>query len=363
VIVALVAVGIALQLFIPSEDTGAFEPTTYGTRRNGFRVVHDLLVELGAPVERFHDEIGRLPTSGTAWWIAPFGVCAGSDDDRTTALLGWVRGGGTAVVFLPDPTASDRTCRFAGSAMHLEGLDADANRRLSGMGPNRVVEAGRLRTFRNLDEGWTVRARWAGQPFIVERSDGSGRLVVVADAKILENETLADDDAALFAVDLVRAFGPPRIVEAEQRLLDARSRSAILYLLRSPAVPLFAGLVLTGILAAWRGALVPPRTIDAEPLPAPTLQTFVASLARLYAGSRDYARLLARYRDLTARRLRPHLGLPPHASLDAVAERIERTHPRLEGVRSALVDERPATADAFHAAVARLDTLAAEVIG
>jgi hypothetical protein len=363
-IVALVAIAMALQIFLPSQDTRQFDTTTYGTLRNGFRVLHDLLVELGAPVERFHDEVGHLPSTATAWWIRPSGFCAGTDvaSELMASQSAWIDGGGTAVVVLPDRITPDDVCRFSGETLALRDRD-DTKGILTGLGPDRAVDT-HLRTISKFDDGWTVRVHWATKPFVLERAQGRGRLVVIADGRILENGTLADDEgASLFAVDLVRAYGAPRFVEADQGLLDARSRSAILYLARSPAIALFAGLVLTGVLVAWRGALVPPRTIDDDPLPAPTLTTFVGSLARLYAGSRDYGRLLARYRDLTARRLRAHLGLPPHASLDAVVERIERTRPAVRGVRAALVEDRAATPDAFSAAVARLDSLAAEVIG
>jgi hypothetical protein len=282
----------------------------------------------------------------------------------------WIEAGGTGVVFVPQTVKPVASCEIAGTTLALSNAHS-AGDRLSELGPDRFVKSVRLNVFHDLDphrsgfdEGWTIRARYSTEPFVIERPLGRGRLVVVADARVLQNETLSSDDgAALFAVDLVRAFGPPRIVEAEQRLLDARSRSAIVYLARSPAMALFAGLVLTGLLVAWRGGLVPARTIDVEPVPAPTLQTFVGSLARLYAGSHDYPRLLARYRDLTARRLRASLGLPANAPLEALVERIERTHPNVSGARATLMEARAGgSAEAFHAVIARLDALAAKVI-
>jgi hypothetical protein len=162
----------------------------------------------------------------------------------------------------------------------------------------------------------------------------------------------------------VRAYGAPHVVEQVDAADAGRSRSAIVYLLRSPAIALLVGLALTGVLAAWSGSLIPPRTVDVDPVPAPTLQRYVASLATLYAGSHDYPRLLARYRELTARRLRRYLGLPAHASLDTVAARVERARPAVRDARALLVDAMdPTSAADLHAAVARLDALAAEVIG
>src|SRR5439155_358872 len=90
-------------------------------------------------------------------------------------------------------------------------------------------------------------------------------------------------------------------------------RGALVYLLASPAVAPFIGVVLVGLLLAWHGTLVPPRRLAASGVGAPTLDTFVDALAGLYARTRDWPRVAARYRELTAARLRrpqPHRRCP-----------------------------------------------------
>ena len=60
---------------------------------------------------------------------------------------------------------------------------------------------------------------------------------------------------------------------------------------------------------------------------------------------------------------RASLGLPANAPLEALVERIERTRPNVSGARAVLMEARAdGSAEAFHAVVARLDALAANVI-
>lgn len=362
-IVAFVAVAIAMQLFVPTEDTRTMDATTHGTMPWGYRAVSDLLDELRASAGRFEGDLAALPARTTAWWLSMRGLCVRLDDgsDPTEDPRAWVEGGGVGIVFLPGSRRPD-PCRIGGIDLPATHV-GHGNGRLVGLGPDRAVHVEELRTFADVDDAWIVRATSGKDPFVIERRLGDGTLVLVADARVLRNRELDGADGALVAVDLVRAYGAPRLVEEPPWSLAGRARSAIGYLLASPAIALLAGLALTGVVAAWHGSLVPPRTIDGDLLPAPTLYAFVASVATLYAGSRDYPRLLARYREMTARRLRRHLGLPPHASLETVAARVERMRPAA-GAR-ALLMEGADTPDAagFRHTVGRLDALVAEVIG
>ena len=50
----------------------------------------------------------------------------------------------------------------------------------------------------------------------------------------------------------------------------------------------------------------------------------MTSLAGLYGATRDHARVLERYREVSARRLRRRLGLAPDAPLAALLDRLGR---------------------------------------
>ena len=95
----------------------------------------------------------------------------------------------------------------------------------------------------------------------------------------------------------------------------------------------------------------------------PTLETFVSSMASLYAGTRDHARVLERYRELSAERLRRHFGLPPGLARSALADRIRRDG-RVDAQRLAVLTDAGGVQSATELATAarRLDELVTEVI-
>src|SRR5207245_9314509 len=112
----------------------------------------------------------------------------------------------------------------------------------------------------------------------------AGRSVVVAAATVLRNQWRDRADAAPLVVDLVQAFGVPRFYEGDQG--PRVRRSAVAYLATSPALLVFCGLALTGVLFAWQGNLVPPRALSGPETDTPGLGAFVDSLPALYAGTR-----------------------------------------------------------------------------
>ena len=95
----------------------------------------------------------------------------------------------------------------------------------------------------------------------------------------------------------------------------------------------------------------------------PTLEAFVSSMAALYAGTRDHARVLERYRELSAERLRRHFGLPHGLSRLALADRIHRDG-RVSAEQLAPLTDAGAvdTAAELADAARRLDELVTEVI-
>jgi hypothetical protein len=136
------------------------------------------------------------------------------------------------------------------------------------------------------------------------------------------------------------------------------------HLVRSPALAVFVGLALTGVLFAWRGAALPPRAEHAAAAPGPGVEAFVDSLAALYASTRDHARVLARYRELTAARLRRHFGLPPDTPLAVLVARLGRD-PALSAPAVAMLASGGPVADeeSLRTAVQALDDLVAEAAG
>jgi hypothetical protein len=391
---AAVAAFFALLLLglLTGDDPRDFTQTSFGKLPFAYGAVFDLLRELGLPVARSFAGPDALSAGATVWWIEPNGLVKSAPPPDAEShpqppsplagapLAGFVERGGTAVVLLPvglDGAASavETVAGLAVPARHViaspHGADAE-----EGTPTGAQVEPGPIASrARSLvvdapvvfdaDDGalgdWRVAAKLGGEPFVLERAVGDGRLVLGADPRFLSNQWLDRGDAALLAVDLVRAYGTPHIDERAHGI--TAQRGTLAYLARSPAAPFFAALALVGLVLAWNGAALPRRTlVDADP-DAPTLESFVASLARLYAATGDHARVLARARELAARRLRRHFGLPPDAPVDRLLERLARTR-RLPAPGLDVLSRGAPVRDAagLERAVAALDQLVEEAV-
>ncbi len=365
---ALFVIAVTISIFV-REDPLEFSPTSYGTLPNAYGALHDVFAELGAPVERSFAAPEKLPADATVWWIEPDRICtklaaepAGDDDDDPKRLAPewdpapWIRGGGTAVIFAAAVAECERAMQIGGLALpgatlppyleeheeedceapghdHPDVTDEELEesfdpferpvdwpeQAVTGrvLAETRRLPLPTLTTFDGVPDGFEVIAEADGAPFALEAPLGDGRLVLVADSVFLRNLWLDAGDAAPLAFDWVRAYGVPRLDEREHGLSDAPSTTA--YLVRSPALPVFAGIAATGLLFGWAGASLPRRRVG-ESVPAPpTLRTYVDSLARLYSRAGDHGEVFARYREHALARLRTTLRL----AHDAPSERVQ----------------------------------------
>jgi hypothetical protein len=389
---AIVLMIVGLLLPSGSERTTA---TSFGTYPHGHRAAFELLMELGFPVARNFDPPDRIPAESTVWWIAPDGLCAGEEETPLWEITGLLERGVTAVVFpprdcvrlgaleIPERSArgdageaseeeeeeeqkekeSDRGLfdRWLAGELTLSEIPAESQELVGGPGPGlRRLEAPPLLRFRE-DGDFEVRARVGGAPFILEKRVGAGTLVLVADATFLSNGFLDRGDAAPLVVDLASHYGVSLLDEFSHGM--HRERHPIFYLARSAALPVFAGLALLGLLALWRGSSLPRRSVDEVDLPAPALDRFVASLASLYARSRDKGRLAERYRELTLARLRRHFGLPAETPAKIIVERLRRDRRISPALLGSLTEpETPRGEAALRAQARRLDTLVKEAV-
>lgn len=401
--IAALAVMFVLRALLPTPRALLeASPTSYGTGPRGHGALFELLSRVELVKGRTRAAAQRLPAGATIWWIEPEGVCndrrvarGGLDpldeDEIAWPVLGWVRAGGTALVLLGPGdedagTESDAAdggpgagrAGGAGGADRERGaprcdaigdtkvpargaLTGSARYPLEGLAATRQLELDGARVFLS-HAGWSVDATLQGQPFVIEREIGDGRLVLVADARFLRNEELDRADAAPVAGALVQRFGVPWIDEREHGWLP--ETNPFRYLLHSAAAPVFLGLLVAGLLVAWRGSALPARSVAELDPATPTLDTFVASLASHYAATRDWERLHARYRELSAARLRRHFGWPPELGVPALVDRIASRHrgPTVAAGLRSLASPRPATSHAeLQAAMLTLDALVEEV--
>jgi hypothetical protein len=385
--ILLVIVGMLLP-----DGSERLTPTSFGTYPHGYRAVFELLRELGFPVRRGFDPPDRIAEGSSVWWIAPDALCVGEEETAPWQLTGFLERGGTAVVFPPPdcarlgalaiPGRSDGpVARGAGEASEEEEEQSDRDlfdRWLAGdftlaeiaTEPQQLVgevvpglrelDAPPLLRFQEAGD-FEVRAHLDGAPFILEKQVEAGTLVLVADATFLTNAFLDRADAAPLAVDLASHYGASFLDEYSHGM--HRERHPISYLARSGALPVFAGLALLGLLALWRGSSLPRRCVDEVDLSAPTLDRFVASLAALYARSRDKGRVAERYRELTLARLRRHFGLPAETPAKRIVERLRRDRRLSPALLGCLTEAEPPRGEAaLRAQTRRLDALVKEAV-
>ena len=230
-------------------------------------------------------------------------------------------------------------------------------------GPMSRSDSDSNRPLRPRSDGWTpvwVRANDFA-PYVLERNVGDGRLIVVADARILTNARLARGDVAPLVVDFVEEWGVPWIDEHLHGVVPESGLFRVLA--RSAAAPVFLGVLFVGLFVLWRGQAWPKRDVDELDPETPTIATFVRSLAHLYSQTGDYPEAFERYRTLSIERVRRALGLAPGVSGEQILA-VLRAHSgggqnAVEaGLRDLLRDAtRVEDQETFERAVERLDGL------
>lgn len=398
---ALVMVGLWRR-----DDDRDLSATSFGRIPSGHRALYEFLSELGLAVARSYAPASELPIPGTVWWIEPERPCEErrANDEPSTGrhrgmpevalegadLKSWIVAGGTAVVFLPaDSQLCSQGARLAGVALPAREEVArnpavpEGNRDTKRLERESQVsvEGGIVPHPRRLDlhnslgfeaipsDGpdsgepqWVVAARLDGRPFVLQQQLGQGQLVVVADARFVWNSGLDRADAAPLVADLVRAYGVPWIDERAHGLVI--SRSAIRYLVASPAAPCLGGAAILALVFVWFHAATPPRRVAELDPSAPNLEAFVDSLAACYSSTRDYTRVFERFRELTLRRLRRHFGLPLDAPEDRLVERLQRRPGLAPGALDLLANGATLqSASGLETAVKRVDRLVRRVMG
>ncbi len=362
--------------------------TSYGSVPGGYGALYELLEKLSVSQGRSFGQGASLPEDATVWWIAPKRLCAGVEEGDLSGAksgvwrsLDWIASGGTGVVFLPNqpltcledivvaefpvPTRLidlDSSDDDLGASSE-ESEDAAGENYLFGtLAPEpRSMEESHLRYFeRSL--GYEVLVQDPDRrPFAVARQLGEGRIVFVSTPSPLMNHSIGEGDAALLAVDLAVGLGAPFIDEREHGILP--SPDAIPYLLSSAAAPAFIGAAILVLAAIWRErAQIAPRLQPDSALP-PTMEEFVASIATLYSGTRDYPEVLRCYQEFIVSQIRRSLLMPSDMPERQVFARVRSLRSLTEEDLLPL-EEMPTCrrASELHEKVARLDALAASIL-
>jgi hypothetical protein len=323
--------------------------------RDGYKAAFDLLSEMHFPVTRSYRRPRLTPTGQILWFVAPSFLIADKPSAHEDAheVVEWASRGGTALIF-GDATSNwsvlglTREIEQGEDRALIKGDLEPLPRWLDLPAVLHFAAAGDEHDKHDQDKHTNVAAAHArervrltadGKPFALEVPVGrhSGRLIVVADDRFLRNEHLADGDASLLLVDLVRAFGPP-VFDEHSHGLAAPASLATAVLDSRAIVPILIGL-LVAMLWMFSQRAWPRRSLEADPeLPAPSIASFVESLSILYSRAGDPAAVFRAYRAGFLRRLRRQVGLRADYPEGLLLERIARDRSLPEETRHWLLE-------------------------
>jgi hypothetical protein len=355
---------LAVNLWLWPNQALQNSPTSFGLLRDGYKAAFDLLSEMKFPVTRSFRRPKLSPTPQTVWFVAPSFL----EDDKPSAhdaaheMIEWASRGGTAVIF-GDGSAN---WEVLGLPREVEKGDEDRALVTGDLGTTpRWLDIPGLLHFTAVsvpsqahdqktatDSHQRVRLTANGKPFALEMKVGThnGRIIAIADDQFLRNEHLAAADASVLVADLVRAFGPPAFDEHSHGL--APPASLTMAVLDSRVLlPIFIGLMVA-MLWIFSQRTWPRRTLeDAGEMPAPSIASFVESLAILYSRANDPAAVWRTYREGFLRRLRRQLGLRADYPEELLLERIGRDR-LLSGDTRRWLMETQSPADQRHLVIA-----------
>lgn len=341
--VTLLALLLAVDLWLAPNLALDRSPTSFGVASAGYKAAFELLSELGFAPDRSYlppgASVEHTLSKRARWFVSPGFLAPDKTDGAAEAsdVLRWIRAGGIAVVFgAPDSDWTrlglNRETSAGGAASVISGPIARSARKLPLAGLLRFKPAAKAG-----DEHARVLLTADGAPFALELNPGSGRLIAIADNAFLRNANLGTGDASAIVVDLALAFGAPSFDEWSHGFAPPGSIVAVL--LGSRAVlPLVIALVaaLAWILEqhSW-----PRRELDiAGEYPTPSVAPFIDSLGVLYSRSGDPTATLRAYRSGFIRRMRRQISPGPELSEDAVLERLARDRSLPAETRRWLID-------------------------
>lgn len=378
-----------LSLLREPDSDGAGRDS-YGTKRNGYRGLLEVLTELGIPAERRLTPPEPGGPNSTVLLLQPDPDLAGFEPTYLHALLPWVEQGGRIVLVTrevespwrkagagrsetPLPTLFDTLglgeAKLSRRSIHSgETVSDPLEKQLRGTPPDFVREvlsntnaepvtrpvtvegtllpanlsvaslaipASELGTLDpgDLPTSGTLRCRIGMDEeeriLVAAFPRGKGSIVVVAEPALLNNRLLALEDNSLLAAGLVSPEGQPVVFDEFFHGLSVRGNS--LFLMTRPGYAALAlGLLLVTGLFVWREAIA-----LGPPLPDPVIQRrdigeYVHAMGQFLAGgSGARLQLVEELRNGVLRELCKEFSLPEESGHpELVAGLAARRNPR-----------------------------------
>ncbi len=361
-LLVLLAVLLAIDLWLAPNLALEHSATSFGVGRSGYKAAFDLFDGLGFhPYRDYLPPVARaeLPLNlATRWFVAPGFLAPEKTGARAEAgdVLRWVRAGATAVIFGSEGSEWKRMGLDCGISA---GGESSVIHGSIARGPRKLPIAGLLRFSacrKPGDAGDRVVLTADGAPFAFERNLGAGRLIAVADSRFLRNADLGLGAASLVAADLAVAFGPPSFDEWSHGFAPPGSLASVLIESRS-VLPILIGII-AAIAWIFEQHSWPRRMLqDSVEQPGPSIAAFINSLGTLYAKTGDPAAALRAYRAGFLRRMRRQLSPGAELSEEVLLARLARDGAMTEETRKWLIDQSvPANQDELVRAVRAIES-------
>jgi hypothetical protein len=298
----VIVVNLALrELDKYTRSPGGPESSSYATAPEGTAAYAELLRHFERPVLQLRDDLGAasLDPRTTLMLLEPSAPIT-ADDGR--AVQRFVEAGGRLVAggqpkgWLGNIVSQPPAWRFVPPA------DAQAHD-LPGVATVRTADGGAW-----VDPRGHVVLRADGKPIAVERHEGAGTIILLADASPLQNRLLASADNAAFGLALA----------GERPVVFAESVHGYGTATGVGAIPrrwwwLFGGLALASFLFALaRGRRLGPPELPERDLP-PARVEFAEALATQLAKSRPQREAVRTARRIARARVASVLSLPAEA--------------------------------------------------
>jgi hypothetical protein len=327
-------------------------PSSFNPVGEGNMALFQTLQDLNWPVERWREPLSRLSKYGSGNVLvitrSQLGARVVFSDQEISLLDDWVKAGNTLVLLgaleeWDDTRAFLRQIGFtladktASVTDLMEPFERENRQTMEVQPAFGSSQAGTMVLPRTLSlplsfpPGAKVLWESEGQPYVIDVPRGAGHVICGASDRLLSNTILPKGDNLSIVLGLLRPEGQmPRNVFFEESHHGYSAVYAIVRLLDQPGIPVAGMLVLLGALAFLGSSLV--RFGPIVPLERETGRStleFVDSIADLYLRA-DLRNDTMKYLFLeTHHRVLSRLNLPPTASHDLIASRLQQANPHL----------------------------------
>lgn len=328
-------------------------PSSFNPVGGGTMALFQTLQEMNWPVERWREPLSRLSTYGTGNILvitrSQVGWRVGFSEQEAALLDQWVKSGNTLLLFgamsewadtrlllrqigftLPE-TKSDSVAEL------FEPFESQADQQMEIHPEESTGQTGTMLLPRTpplpftYPRGGQVLWQNQGQPYVIDIPRGTGHVVCVASSHLLSNSYLGKDDNLSIVLHLLAPGGQmPHHLFFEESHHGYSAVYAVVRLLDHPGVRFAGMLVLLGVMTFLGSSLIRFGPIlPLRPETGRSTLEFIDSIADLYQRADLRNDMMHYLFTETHQRVLHRLNLPPTASHELIASRLQQANPHL----------------------------------